>query len=394
MSNKKRNFKKISILFITPGGRLYGAHRSLLYILKYIDKTKFRPITFSILDGPLTQNLKSLGIKVYLFQKKTWFPSLYRSKIGGLGKAISWLFVIKQIINIIKKNKVNIVYVNSSVVIFSAIAAKLMKCKVVCHVREIFFPGIKRQILTIFTRFLADKIIGVTQKIEQLFPENTVVKKYQTIHNGIDLSEYNSKQDKEEMSNFFGIKKEDVVIGLVSQIIEHKGIEYFLETVKNLTPVFPQLKAFIVGDAPPGAQEYENFIYDLSQKWNLNKNLIFTGFLKNVIPIISNFDMLVLTSLREALPRTILEAMALEKPVVATSVGGVSELIVPNVTGIIVPPKDSKALSKQIQYLLEHKHVAIEMGRNGRLRVEKNFDIKNIIIKIEKSLEVLVNYGY
>ncbi len=99
-----------------------------------------------------------------------------------------------------------------------------------------------------------------------------------------------------------------------------------------------------------------------------------------------SIDLLVLPSLEEAFGRVLIEAMAAMKPIVATNVDGIPEAVIDKQTGILVPPKDSKALSNAIIYVLKNPVIAKKMGEEGRKRVERFFNIEETSKKINDIL--------
>jgi len=100
--------------------------------------------------------------------------------------------------------------------------------------------------------------------------------------------------------------------------------------------------------------------------------------------ILRNLDLFVLPSLSEGFGLALLEAMAEAKPIVATNVGGIPEVIIDGKTGKLVPPKDSKALADAIIYMYNNRLESLEMGRQGKKRVEANFDICQTAVTTER----------
>ena len=112
---------------------------------------------------------------------------------------------------------------------------------------------------------------------------------------------------------------------------------------------------------------------------------LITGWRNDIPEILAASDLLVLPSLNEGLPRTILEGMASGKPVVATNIAGIPELVIDGETGILVPPRDSKALAQAIKVILSDKDKATQMGENGRN--EQYFTIDKMVSDFEDVLE-------
>ena len=147
----------------------------------------------------------------------------------------------------------------------------------------------------------------------------------------------------------------------------------------------PIIKFLIVGDGPLKAE-----LEKLSNGLNIRQNCIFTGFRQDIPDILSAIDMLVMSSLYEGMPMVILEAMAASKPVIASKVGGIPEMVRDGETGILVPPKDVDALAEKIIVLLKNKDKARQMGLAGRRRVEEEFDVNIMVRKTEEVYQELI----
>jgi len=189
-------------------------------------------------------------------------------------------------------------------------------------------------------------------------------------HSRIDLEAYNLQD----------VEKSEPVIFYAASHYYHKGFEYYLMTT------FEVLKngnaTFILGGKGPLTQ----YLKRLAKRLKIDKRVIFTGWISNYhMPyILSNIaDICVSTSLVEQLPSYVMECMAAKKPIVATSVGGVTELIVNGVNGYLVPPKDPKSMANSILKLINDPDKSREMGLRGREIVEKRFNMTTAISKLE-----------
>jgi glycosyltransferase involved in cell wall biosynthesis len=152
--------------------------------------------------------------------------------------------------------------------------------------------------------------------------------------------------------------------------------------IKNAGKVF---KCVIAGDGT-----LKNYLVSLSKKLGLKKDVFFTGYTKHVISLLGSIDIFVFTSSREGLPVSLMEAMAMEKPVVAYNIRGVRDLVVNGKTGFLVPFGNVEALAEKIIYLMEHPDIAKEMGKMGREILEKEFSLKIILKEMEKLYKELL----
>jgi len=200
-----------------------------------------------------------------------------------------------------------------------------------------------------------------------------------TIYNGIDLSVFIPRSSCAEAIDHdrrqLGIPQGHRVVGIVGRIVREKGYREFLEMAKELSRRHDDIRFLVVGDNLPSDRDpYGPVLRRRVREEGLEKRFVFTGFTSEVPKYLRMMDIFVLPSYREGFPRSALEAMATELPVVATNIRGCREAVVHGETGFIVPPKDAKALAEAVAFLLEHPEKAKAMGRAGRERAVKLYD--------------------
>ena len=149
--------------------------------------------------------------------------------------------------------------------------------------------------------------------------------------------------------------------------------------------ILPEAKFVLVGDG-----RLRKRVERLIKKYNLEGKVILTGWRNDIPRILSAIDALVLTSLWEGLPISVLEAMASSKPVVATNTGGISEVVIENHTGFLVKPKDVPALCERLNILLKDKFLRDFIGGNARKSLGADFQIKETAGETEQLYESLI----
>jgi len=137
-----------------------------------------------------------------------------------------------------------------------------------------------------------------------------------------------------------------------------------------------------VGDGPLRSE-----LEDMIEELGLAENFVLAGFREDIPEVLAALDVLVLSSLREGLPMILLEGMAMARPVVATDIEGISEVVEHNRTGILVPPKDPQALAEGIITLLRDRDKARRMGQAGRKRVEERFSVEEMVRRTQEVYE-------
>ncbi len=354
--------KMYKILYIdTPLEPPGGGQFSLLLLLKYLDKEKFEPF-------------------VFISQGKTYARLLSQNNIQY--KIVKKLELFSEI----KKFSPSIIHCNSSVTKYtfiSLIVSKLLKIHFIWHNRVISSAGWKEKI--IFD--LSDKVIVTSDAVKRKFLGYKNQDKIVKIYNGVDLERFKIGINSEKARKEFNISNEENVIGCISRFDKWKGIEYFVDMAKIVSDKIPNSRFFLVGD---GA-ERKNLELKV-KKYGLENKFFFTGFRENIEEFISLFDILVIpTSEEEPFGRAAIEAMACEKPVVATKSGGLIEIVDDKITGLLVEPKSGKALADACLFLIQNKDIAKGMGKKAREKIEKVFSGEQYTKNIEKIYYEFIN---
>jgi glycosyltransferase involved in cell wall biosynthesis len=221
--------------------------------------------------------------------------------------------------------------------------------------------------------FFEDSIICVSNIIK-----NQLVTEYQfplrrtiTIYNGVSLSQFNHSQDRGVLLRHrLGVAAGDFLLVCPARLNEQKGIDILLLAMARILKKGLRPTCVIVGDGPLKDQLHEQ-----ARALNLGRHVIFEGFRKDIRPYLQAADAFILTSNREGLPLSILEAMACGLPCIVTDVGGNAEAVSHNVTGLVVPPGSPDQVAQAIEYLEVHPEECRRMSRMARPRVCEIFDI-------------------
>lgn len=197
------------------------------------------------------------------------------------------------------------------------------------------------------------------------------VRKISCIYNGINPL-VRSSLAPEKVRAEWKVPAEVPFIGTVARLIPQKGIQYLIEAADLLRREAIDFRMVVVGDGP-----FRSELEALAHRTGLSAILFFTGFRQDVPALLAAFDLFVLPTLEEGMSVAILEAMSAGKPVIASRVGGVPELVTAE-TGILVPPADPHQLALALQRLILAPASRKQMGNNGRALVEKNFTLSRM----------------
>ena len=226
----------------------------------------------------------------------------------------------------------------------------------------------------------ADKIIAVSKMMKQDIIQNFNVKedKIEVIHNGIDLNKWKPTYTDYTLKQY-GINKDYILF--VGRTTKQKGMIHLIDAVDHID------KSVLVVICTSGADTKE-YADEVTKKVSTKKNIIFINILlkeEQYIELYSQAKVFVCPSVYEPFGIINLEAMACKKPVVATNVGGIPEVVIPDQTGILIEPEKPQQIADAVNYLLKNPDIAKKMGEKGRQRVEQFFSW-SMIANYTKSL--------
>ena len=201
----------------------------------------------------------------------------------------------------------------------------------------------------------------------RLRPERVV-----TVYNGIDPTGFQiTPEQAAEARAELGLAPGDPVLVTVAVQREPKGIQYMLAALPEVAAAFPAVRYLLVGDGP-----HRPALEEQVRRLGLTGRVVFAGARDDVARMLAAADLFVLPSLTEALPTVVAEAMAAGRPIVATTVGGIPEMVRHGDAALLVPPADPDALAAAVCRLLANPRQAAAMGRSGRRLVAARFDIR------------------
>jgi len=198
---------------------------------------------------------------------------------------------------------------------------------------------------------------------------------------GVDVDYFNPdlfSTDRTRQELDLGI--DDFVIGFAGRLVRLKGLTYLLHAAKKIQQKIPKLHVLIVGDGPERSQ-----IVDTAK--SLEIPVTFAGWVNDLRPYYSAMDVFILPSLTEGLPNALLESMAMQRPIIATNVGGNKDLIKDGVNGYLIPPQNADLLARQILTLYENVDLRARMASLSRKKVQQSFTWDRIIDRVEKIYE-------
>jgi len=204
--------------------------------------------------------------------------------------------------------------------------------------------------------------------------------KYRVVYSGMDMQAFLSARPEPELRAALGIPPKAPVVGKIARLFELKGHEFLIQAAAAIVERFPDVRFLLVGDG-----SLRGHLENQVARSGLEKNFVFAGLAPPVdIPrYTALMDVLVHLSLREGLPRTVVQALAAGIPAVSFALDGAPEVVIDGETGRLCAPEDVPAVSTAVIDLLEHPEKAREMGRRGREKVREQFDWRRMADRIE-----------
>ena len=386
---------KTRIAHIISDFAIVGGVEWVVYeIIKGLNKSKFKSILFCLTKQWDLDDSKSLkymirkeGIEIIdLNFKSTSNPIYFVRNIRNILK----------LCRLLKKNEIDIVQTHE---FFSGtlgrVAAMIAKVPIrilmlhSCHHWKLWYH-------IFIDRFLArrsDVLVANSDSVKRFTSafENIPITRFKTIYNGIDLRCYESNIDVNRKKREFNIENIEPILCSVGRMAFSKGYKFLINALPQVIKEFPQMKLLIIGGGGVPSETTEEEIKRLVKTLGLTKNIKFLGWRKDVGEILSICDLFVLPSLWEGFGLSIVEAMAAGKPVVATNVDAIPEVVSDGETGILVPPKDPNALANAIITLLEDPEKMRKMGQSGKKRAFDLFSAKRMTKDFEKLYLSLYN---
>ena len=353
---------KIAILTNDLGG---GTGNHLLSMLKLLDKDIFQTVIFS--SAPVRDRIVPDVPVHYLPPLKhfDFYPVAQVRYLSLLGKHI-------------KNDHPDIVH---TYFFWSILYGRLLKLagkiKILVENREDqgFDWGPHEYLWLRMTRSLPDKIICVSEAVKKVVLDHEGVEESRiaVIHNGVELNQARTGMQAETRREL-GFNDDHLVLGMVANYNRAvKGVTNFLDTIPAIVSAVPLARFLFVG----GGNE-ENALREKVKTLGIGPHVVFAGYRKDIQRYYEIMDISVLASFSEGLSLTLLESMSHGIPVVATEVGGNPEVVAEGQTGYLVPLNNRQILVDRIVSLLQNPDIRLRMGKEGRLRVERKFRMRDV----------------
>ncbi len=347
-------------------------------ILPRLDQKRFNVILVILRDSAsLETELKAEGIKTIRLKRHKFDP-----------------FTLYDFIKIIKEENVDVLHLHQyGSSNFGRIAGRITGIPTILHAHG---PDLNYPVYQRIADWLLAKQTPFTLAVSKSTNEECIrnrsirQEKIFILPNGIPLEHFKPTplSTCNSLKRQLNIPLNAPVIGTVTRFHEEKGNRYLLESAIDILKILPNTRFLLVGEGPLLEQ-----LRELARCLGIERNVIFAGFQMDVTGMLSIFDLNVITSLSEGHPQSVIEAMAMEKAIVATDVSGINEILIDGVTGSLIPPRDPHALAEKVIHLLKNEQERVTLGK-AAYKKSREYSIGDYVRHLEKVYAWQINLDH
>ena len=362
----QQNTLKKKVFHLISSIGIYGAEKVMLDLASNMDSSQWE-VMVGVLKNETNPHLEVFeeaerrNIKAFVIECRGRFD----------------LKAVEKLTSILHKNKINLIHThNCKSDLLGVIASQRTGVPIVCtnHLwtQADFKLRLYEFLDALLMRFFIKKIFAVSKGvIQDMLRKGISESKIQLISNGIRTGNFTFKEKQKEV---FGIDPSLIVFGVIGRLSPEKGHKFLFDAVSRLGKYLKKIHFLVAGEGPI-KKELETLVSDLK----ISGLIQFIGYEKDISRVLNASDIIIQPSLKEGLPISLLEAMNYAKPIIATSVGDVPDLIHNKITGILIPPGSSDEIYKAMQLLIEEPLFREQLGRNAGEYVKSNFSLEKMI---------------
>ena len=372
------------------------------------DKSKYEPVVLLGGYGLVAESFKRQEIKTYVKKLSTLGINTHSPKVSIVKILIFLMRFLQNIIlvyRIIKRERIKLVYLNSSVQLTSALASRLAGVEIVWHVREIMPDTKAGRLLIRLINSLASDIIAISMEVKRQFDSS----KTTLIYDGINLEEFKPDLEKEILFERYGLDENETVFVHAGQLFPVKGSFVYLKAAKLLVDAGCSVKFFVVGGASSNivdgsiwckvkravksllgykAISWKEELEKFAKDQGIADRVIFTGWQNNIANLICLAHAVVSPHyVPEPFGLTLIEAGALKRPVISSTISPTPQIVIDGKTGVLVEPNNPERLAMAMKYIIDNPIEGRRMGENGYQNVMNNFHINATHSKIRRLCE-------
>jgi glycosyltransferase involved in cell wall biosynthesis len=387
--------KKIRVLFVSHEGGLAGAERSLLDLIRGLNRDLFHTVVLVPKAGPLSGELERLGVCFLVGDVRWWFAKGRRRLSELVDIVVRMPRRVRAILKTIGQERIDLVYANTVACIDGPVAGRIAALPTIWHIREIVSrnadlrPYVPKGLVKYIVGLLADRIIAPSRSVGADMDCVLTRRKTRLVANGIDarrLLALDAVAAGRDLRARLGIDPGKLVVALVGHFVPIKGQLEFVQAADRVLRQSKNAVFLLVGS---GNRTYRRQVIAEIERLGIGNHLRLMGYTDEIEAIMGGIDILTCASWVESFSRVVCEAMAAGKPVVATRCGGPEEIVVDGETGYLVPVRQPEPMAQKLLELLQDPDLRARMGAGGRQRVQRFFGMRQYVDGIETLLQEL-----
>ena len=361
------------ILYIHGIGRIGGAERDLLAILRATNRDEWEPHVACPPATPLSDRLAREGSRLHAISLGPW-RKWYSPLVRWRG--------VRSLRELVADTAPHVIHVNDIWWVPHTIAAVRgssgRRPPIVAHVRQEIEPEKVRR----YGLESVQAVIAISKQVEQaLIGGGVSPNAVQTIYSGLQFSDTTPAPQGAASYGAYGLSADAVLLGTVAHLFVRKGYDVMLRALPAIIQEVPAVQYLIIGT---GDAAYERQLKALAATLGVADHVHFAGFQENVAPFLAALSLYVHPARMEGFGIAVVEALAAGKAVVATRVGGLPEVVDHGRTGLLVNPDDPEGLSAAILSLLRDEGRRKEMGERAARVARERFDLSASVGAIER----------
>jgi len=264
-----------------------------------------------------------------------------------------------------------------------ALAARLVRARPkIVRTRHISTPLNRNATTRLLYRHLVDMVIVTGSELTRralIERDGLDASRVAAFPIGLDLEQFRPEAPQRDLRQELGLPPGHRLVGMISYLRAYKGHEFFVEAAARVLPRVKDVTFLIVGEGPE-----EQTIRSQIAAHGLTRQVLMLGFREDLLEVFRSLDLFVIPSVEgDTIPQVLVQALAVGLPVVSTTVGSIPDVVKDGETGFVVPPRDSNALARRIELLLEDERLRRTLGLNGRQLVEESYSLDAMLSKLE-----------
>lgn len=352
-------------------GMTGGTERQLIEMANRLTGTTCRPMVISLRDNPDSPAWQSLQCEKHILQVRSLASLEGIRELWGLSRML-------------RRRSIDIVQTFFfDATLFGVLAARLAGVHAVISCRRDmgFWYDKKKTVLLRLANLFSTRILANSQAVKEMViqQEKTRPGSIDVIYNGTDLDALAETPAAPLHEEFPQLHDNSFLVGIVANLNRPvKRVDLFIKAAREVLQAIPTCRFLIIGDG-----ELKSELQELVRTLDIEQAVFFLGSRHPALPYVKHFSVGMLTSDSEGFPNALIEYMAAGVPVVATAVGGVTELIQDGKTGLLAPAGNHRELARQVIALLADNHKRKTIGENGKKLVRKQCSWTHKIPELE-----------